>query len=392
MKLIINGIGYSGNYGVYALLLSFLKDLDEVGFIKEGNSIEIINGNFNSEEGKYILRLLNIDRGFSFTNIPLSFRNPLKFRKLYKEIKSSDYLIEFGGGDSFSDIYGIDRLLIIYLLSRISRKHKIKRFLLGPQTYGPFKTKISKRIAKKVIQSSLISFSRDSQSISLLNGLKCSNLPTLVTDMAFSLPYDKTKYSYLFDRQKLKVGLNVSGLLFNEPECNKKYNIRFSYSIFIQKLISYLLTLKDVVLYLVPHVVGNDKNVVDNDYYVCEMLSKKYPKAVFANNISNPIDAKSFISNLDIFIGSRMHATIAAFSSGVFTIPLAYSKKFSGVFGSLGYDGIINLTNSEENDVFQQIIRLIEERERFVEKQKEALKLSDQRNQFFLSCLKKIMG
>ena len=46
----------------------------------------------------------------------------------------------------------------------------------------------------------------------------------------------------------------------------------------------------------------------------------------------SPIDAKSYISGMHFFIGSRMHATIAAFSSNVPVFPLAYSRKFNGLF------------------------------------------------------------
>lgn len=65
----------------------------------------------------------------------------------------------------------------------------------------------------------------------------------------------------------------------------------------------------------------------------------------------NPMDIKSKISEFDIFIGARMHATIGAFSSGVATIPTAYSRKFNGLYESVEYPYIVDLLNSstEEN-------------------------------------------
>src|SRR3546814_10027971 len=36
-----------------------------------------------------------------------------------------------------------------------------------------------------------------------------------------------------------------------------------------------------------------------------------------------------------------MHACIAAFSSGTPVMPVAYSRKFSGLFGTLGYDFLL---------------------------------------------------
>ena len=36
-----------------------------------------------------------------------------------------------------------------------------------------------------------------------------------------------------------------------------------------------------------------------------------------------------------------MHATIAAYSSGVPVVPISYSRKFEGLFGGLGYGWMV---------------------------------------------------
>ena len=47
-------------------------------------------------------------------------------------------------------------------------------------------------------------------------------------------------------------------------------------------------------------------------------------------------ELKYVIGRTDFFIGSRLHACIAALSQGIPTIGIAYSQKFVDVFGSLG--------------------------------------------------------
>ena len=64
---------------------------------------------------------------------------------------------------------------------------------------------------------------------------------------------------------------------------------------------------------------------------------------IYHQECATPIEVKTLISSMDIFVGARMHATIGAVSSGVATIPVAYSRKFSGLYGSLGYPYIIDL-------------------------------------------------
>ena len=73
------------------------------------------------------------------------------------------------------------------------------------------------------------------------------------------------------------------------------------------------------------------------------------------------MEAKNTIAQMDVFVGARMHATIAAFSSGVPTIPIAYSRKFEGLFGSLGYNHVIDITKLNTEQAFETIIREIKD-------------------------------
>jgi polysaccharide pyruvyl transferase WcaK-like protein len=86
-------------------------------------------------------------------------------------------------------------------------------------------------------------------------------------------------------------------------------------------------------------------------------LAKEFPGAIVAPRFKTPQEAKSYISGLDFFAGARMHACIAAFSSGVPVLPMAYSRKFSGLFGSLGYELVADcrtLGASEMQEAFRQ--------------------------------------
>ena len=47
---------------------------------------------------------------------------------------------------------------------------------------------------------------------------------------------------------------------------------------------------------------------------------------------------KAVIGQCDFFIGSRMHACIAALSQGVPCVGVAYSMKFAGVFDTVGME------------------------------------------------------
>ena len=102
-------------------------------------------------------------------------------------------------------------------------------------------------------------------------------------------------------------------------------------------------------IHMIPHV-GDEANTCFPDI----------SDVMYYKSFNSPIEAKNLISAMDIFVGSRMHATIAALSSGVPTIPVSYSNKFSGLFGALNYNHVVDLRyNSTEesiNAVYSKII------------------------------------
>jgi polysaccharide pyruvyl transferase WcaK-like protein len=50
-----------------------------------------------------------------------------------------------------------------------------------------------------------------------------------------------------------------------------------------------------------------------------------------------------------------MHACIAAFSSGVPTVPISYSRKFIGLFESLGYPLVADCKTESEDQILEKI-------------------------------------
>ena len=71
---------------------------------------------------------------------------------------------------------------------------------------------------------------------------------------------------------------------------------------------------------------------------------------------------------MDIFIGARMHATIAAFSSGVATIPTAYSRKFSGLYNNLGYDCVVDMQKLTTEQALELTIQYVKDYQKLIEK------------------------
>ena len=59
-----------------------------------------------------------------------------------------------------------------------------------------------------------------------------------------------------------------------------------------------------------------------------------------------------------------MHSTIGAFSSGVPVVPMAYSRKFNGLFcDTLQYDAMVDLKRQTCDEILSNIIAFYNERE-----------------------------
>ena len=69
-------------------------------------------------------------------------------QSLKKNIQKCDAIIDLTYGDSFSDIYGMKNFVLYSVPKLVTEKLHIP-LILGPQTYGPFKSKMARKFGKK---------------------------------------------------------------------------------------------------------------------------------------------------------------------------------------------------------------------------------------------------
>lgn len=343
----------SANYGVNALSIANMVLIERCC---KRNNIQhqyFIFGD-QSKADNQIKKIQMIDdlRDTVINIVPdLEFRRLKSVSSFIKNIKKCDVIFDTSGGDSYSDIYGNTRMLHQYVPKCISLALK-KRLILTPQTIGPFKSATWKKLCERQLQDCMAVFARDYASYTL--GKNEFNLENIfqVTDMAMILPYTHTVLDGSTS-SRLRVGLNISGLLYNGGYTeNNQFGLKSDYKELIGRLIKMLTEELYCDVYLVPHVITTG---IESDNEACDSLKAKYPLVKYNRVFEGPIEAKSFISGLDLFIGSRMHSTIAAISSGVPVIPLSYSRKFEGLFGSIEYKDCINLKELDEESVLEII-------------------------------------
>lgn len=328
MKIGLMGFDFiSSNKGCEALTFSFINILTDI----YGDDIEITNFSY-SELGL----IPELYPKLEFHMRRPQIKNPLDWYRLKKHMSGLDVIFDVTFGDGFSDIYGKKWNFTTDILKQIALWSKTP-FVLLPQTYGPYKNKLLRNWAVHIVKKATLAFSRDAQSSDEMRSYGCDKvIPT--TDLAFALPYNKNLYS--ISNNKFNIGINVSSLLWDGGHNIK---LKTDYKEYCRKIISHLSSQSDVEIHLIPHVIDTQHyEALENDLRVCQLLHDEFPSTVLAPNFVTPVEAKSYISNMNIFIGARMHATIGAMSSGVPVIPFSYSKKFEGLFGNIQYPYVIS--------------------------------------------------
>lgn len=366
----------SGNRGCVALAITSMYLLDKV-LSEHGYEYEFYlpNSGFKKNE---LHSYLVLEKNIKYYTCDYPYDKSLKglakrllFHSKNKRnnaiFKNVDFIFDIGQGDSFADIYGRQRFEWIDQIHKLAIKLK-KPYCLLPQTIGPFKDAIIREEANRSIRLSNIVMTRDKQSYDYVT----QNVPEQkhvyeYTDVAFFMPYKKRE----FDKSFIHVGLNVSALLWNGGYTrNNQFGLKVDYQTLVRTIIDYFLSLNNVKLHLISHVVGGERGI-ENDYEVaCELYYQyNHPNLFLSELFLGPIEAKNYISGMDFFMGARMHSTIGAFSSGVPVIPMAYSRKFNGLFiDTLDYPHMVDMKADSEDVILQTIRDSFEQRNMLKEK------------------------
>jgi len=294
-----------------------------------------------------------------------------------RAVYESSLAVDITGGDSFSDIYGMRRFILGFLRKWLVLVYG-KEFVMLPQTYGPFNRRITRIMARRILGRAQRIFSRDKEGVEylrqILNG-RAMNKVRFSPDVAFVLDPRPPAELQIEPDANLRahgstvVGLNISGLLYNGGYTrDNMFGLRTDYRALVRRIAERLLQRDGTVLLLVPHVFPPAEMEVESDPVACRQvfdeLRGKYSDKVFlAAGRYNHNEIKHIIGFCDFFLGSRMHACIAALSQGIPAVGLAYSKKFRGVFETVGMDSwVVNLPENDEDAVLDVVSKAFEQR------------------------------
>ncbi len=307
-------------------------------------------------------------------------KNSVRNKNFIAAVHGCNFVIDLTQGDSFSDIYGLQRFYEWSKSKEIIEKENVP-FVFGPQTIGPFYDANVKKEAVMLLNNASLIICRDAKSADCVKELTGKEVIT-GTDLAFALPYDSGKKES--SDGKIRIGINPSGLLLKSKSDASDFDnkMKVDYDEYINTLIDKLLADGRYELHIIPHV-GDE---------AAHFKNRNDERIKCYDQFESPIAAKNVISQMDVFIGARMHATIGAFSSGVATIPTSYSRKFIGLYNSVGYDRIVDLETLSTDEALELTLKYVGECDSLRSEVRESMEKVNSKTKFMRSELSKFIS
>ena len=216
-----------------------------------------------------------------------------------------------------------------------------KPVVLYGESLGYFRNSVLASVAKFVFNKTKLILVREELSKRYLYGAGITNPKIYVTaDPAFLLsaaPQSRV-FEILSDEsineiQRPLIGINPSELIGRFTE-GKPLESKEKITEIMVHVIDNLIENLNATIIIIPHVYTSD---VDDRIAMNRIFHNVENKSKVKTIESEytPEELKGIIGQCDLFIGARMHATIAATSMLVPTVGIAYSHKMHGIIGEM---------------------------------------------------------
>lgn len=357
-KVLLYGVGTFKNKGVEAIINSTMSQIDS-------NKFEVSIASHDYDYNKNLYTNINHIKHYyksdelteeeqneekHYKEIKFDYHN---FEKLYqkdviKEIENSDICISVGG-----DNYCYPHCTWLYTLDEYAHKIGKKTVLWGASLF--------EEIEDDELINDLNNFDilviRESLSYNAVRKYIPENRIIYAPDPAFSMHPKKVKLNSWYKGREI-VAINVSPLTIQNEEQEQA----------IYDLIDYLLKETKYSVLLLPHVTTDDCNDMD----ILKKIKNKYndeEKVYLEEKYYNCNELKFIISNCNLLVAARTHASIAAYSTGVPTLVIGYSVKSRGIAKDLfgDYDNYVISKDSLTS-------KNLKEKFLYIEKNKEKIK------------------
>ncbi|MFX0205927.1 MAG: polysaccharide pyruvyl transferase family protein, partial [Candidatus Hodarchaeota archaeon] len=275
-----------------------------------------------------------------------------------------------------------------------------KPFLRWTQSYGPFTGMINRYLAKKDLSHQEVVFCRGDitkETVEkLLPGKKVFSFP----DVATVLPYSKSDgiehLKYKYGLAEKFVSISASSKMYAQPENNRR--LTKSYQDVVVNLCDYVSNEHDLSILMVPYSISpNNSNPKRNDLALAKLVASncKASLAVIEEDLS-PSLLKSIIAASHIHVGARYHSVVAALSSGVPCVSIAWHVKYKEIMAMYGMESLTwHFRQDRVEKLYASVSQVIEHastiRAHLERKQKNIQNLVEENTREFIKVLNKAL-
>jgi colanic acid/amylovoran biosynthesis protein len=263
------------------------------------------------------------------------------------EILASDVVIDLSG-DSMSDrgSHSVVNLLAILMAIVLGRPVVSYSQSIGPfsRLMIPFSRFVLNRVSRISVRED---FSRH-----YLSSIDIRKDKVVVHgDCAFNLrPAPSERVREILRAARIPedgstlIGVSISSFMIDFYSCDQsKTDMRNRYVECVTSIVKMLAEIEGTRIVLVPHVVS-PKYWSRDDRWACDLVSRLVSNPGKVHTLTDDYSAselKAVIGECKFFVGSRMHACIAALSQSIPTVALGWSHKYWGIMKRLGQNELV---------------------------------------------------
>lgn len=313
----------------------------------------------------------------------------LPAKKIQKEtleaIENADICISlFGEGIKNSTSKSLPFWLFTFWIAM----QKKKDFIVFPQSIGPLTKGWARKLVYFTLKDAKLLVGRDEPSYKELLKLGFdTNKVMYIPDVAIQQEKGNADiYKYFKDKSKKVIGLTIS----NAPkdEVGKQVD-------FIKELVPQIEFFDNDEYQILIMPSNYIVEGISEDYQLClnlkDKLSEKFEVEILENRPYFPNEYSSLLSQLELFISTRMHVMILATTMFTPTIAIYTQHKLMGYMTNINMEKYC-ITYEKLNTIFDLSKELIEDRDVIVEKLKhENIKLKNE-HQIFVKKLQEVIS
>lgn len=278
-------------------------------------------------------------------------------------IRDTDLVVDLSG-DMLTEDYG-PHVAYSHFLPILTALAMGRPVMLCAQSIGPFK--LTRGLARFILKRVSLITVREAISFNYLQGLNIPQANVVQTaDLAFMLePAADLTVNEIATKEGMEatelplLGVSLSNLVSTHYRKRNAMAPEAGFYNVMAATLDEIAQQHKLQVVFIPHVTG-PRPAADDRIIARELQQRMSSKAIVIQGDYTPDILKGLIRRCSFYFGARMHANIAALSSGIPTLAIAYSHKTAGIMQLLGQDDyvcdIAALDTNELPSVFTRLV------------------------------------